>query len=615
MREWRFIFVVFYRIEQEKEHRVFYTKHTTIMFCWFFVLPIINAFSLNKFPIHVLYDKIQHHDIHSLVFSPSLDYIIIQDNTPETTLSFFEPSLAKQVFDVSLENHISSYILPSLDLFMIPLVLYFTVWFFFFRQPFDPMNNLFTPFDQGISTEMYIPENVSTISFVGYDEVLEECQDLFPLNKTLYEIVGAELPKGILLEGPPGNGKTFLAKYIAQQSQSSFIAVSASEFVNMFVGMGANNVRQLFQDAREHAPCILFIDEIDSIGKRRTSGSLSSNDEKDQTLNQILTEMDGFTDNPGVLVIAATNRKELLDPALLRPGRFDRIIHLPLPDLSSRQAILEEHAITKRLDPDVDLMWVADFTAGFSGAQLKNLLNEAAILAARAGNMTILHVNIMDALEKLTVGLIRKTDVRNEVTKERVAVHETGHALLCIFFKEYFELQKVSIQSTYEGAGGYTLFKEVAEGEISTKDLLKKQLIVAMGGKAAENLFYGEDFVSLGAIQDLKKANALARDMICRFGMGDLLEPFYQETIDVKTGMSVEYAERTRLLVDKEAMILVTEALAEAKRILKENWGKCTKVKQLLLDSTVLYMDDLLCLEDTTIQHVIPISFDETFYS
>jgi len=245
------------------------------------------------------------------------------------------------------------------------------------------------------------------------------------------------------------------------------------------------------------------------------------------------------------------------------------------------------------------LDFVAELTAGFSGAQLKNLLNEAAILAARVGNTTIVNKNIVDAVEKLTVGLIRKTDSRHPDTKLRVALHEMGHSFLCAQYPHYFELKKVSIQSTYEGAGGYTLFQELpefVEGGLVTKDLLKKRLIVAMGGKAAETLYYGDEHVSAGAIQDLRQANALAREMISQYGMGEILEPFYKEGIDPETGMAMEYSDRTELLVDKESMVLVTEAFAEAKRILEENWIDFLTAKEQLYERTVLYQDDLECI-------------------
>ena len=579
----------------------------SFLFPFLSFIPIsVAIFSFNRIPFNLLLDKIDNHHIHSLVFSPSFDYVFINDDTPETSLSFLAPTVSKQIFDESVLHNVDSFILPSPNIFIFPIVLFFIARYLAYVRRINAnmsstmLNNPLSTFlggtGTGINVQSYLPEIISNISFVGYEDVLEECNDIFAFNRTAFNLVGAETPKGVLLEGPPGNGKTFLAKYIAQQTNSTFISVSGSEFVNTFVGVGAANVRELFEAARQNPPCIIFIDEIDSIGKKRTTSIQSASDEKDQTLNQILTEMDGFQENIGVIVMGATNRKELLDPALLRPGRFDRIIRLPLPDLISRKAILGEHAKTKALDSNVNLDAVAEMTSGFSGAQLKNLLNEAAILAARVENTTIVEKNLLDAVDKLTVGLIRKTDSRHTDTKLRVALHEMGHTFLCAQYPYYFKLKKVSIQSTYEGAGGYTLFQELpefAEGGLTTKDLLKKRLIVLMGGKAAETLYYSDEYVSAGAIQDLKQANALARDMISQYGMGWILEPFYKEGVDPMTGMAMEYSQQTELLVDKESMMLVTEALAEAKRILEENWIDFLTAKERLLENTVLYQDDL----------------------
>jgi cell division protease FtsH len=260
-----------------------------------------------------------------------------------------------------------------------------------------------------------------------------------------------------------------------------------------------------------------------------------ANDEREQTLNQLLAEMDGFADNDGIMVIAATNRKDVLDAALLRPGRFDRIITVPYPDRESRKSILEVHATNKKLDENINLDYIAELTAGFSGAQLKNLLNEAAIYAVRNGSVMITEANIVDALEKLVVGIVKTRDERSPESLKRVAIHEIGHAFLAAHFKEYFDLKKVTIQSTYNGAGGYTLFNEylnITESGLYTKDLLTKRLIVTMGGKAAETIYYGNEYVSVGAVQDLKQANSLAKRMIGNYGMGNKLEAFYNENVE-----------------------------------------------------------------------------------
>jgi len=418
-------------------------------------------------------------------------------------------------------------------------------------------------------------------------------------NSTLYEMAGASIPRGILLEGPPGSGKTLLAKAIASEADANFVATSGSEFVEIFVGMGASKVRTLFDSARNSRPCIIFIDEIDAVGRQRGAGINMANDEREQTLNQLLSEMDGFANNDGIMVIAATNRKDVLDAALLRPGRFDRIITVPYPDRDSRKSILQVHATNKKLDENINLDYIAELTAGFSGAQLKNLLNEAAIYAVRQGSIVINENNILDALEKLIVGIVKTRDERSEESLKRVAIHEIGHAFLAAHFKQYFDLKKVTIQSTYNGAGGYTLFNEylnITESGLYTKDLLMKRLIVTMGGKAAETIYYGNDYVSVGAVQDLKEANSLAKRMIGNYGMGNKLEAFYNENVEDdrnpflgrSLALGSKYSERTKDMMDRETLELVSFALTEAKNILMKNRTNVTVLVDCLIKNTTL---------------------------
>jgi len=447
--------------------------------------------------------------------------------------------------------------------------------------------------------------NITLSSFAGSEEIMQECTEIvsYLKNSTVYENAGAEIPKGILLEGPPGSGKTLLAKAIASEADANFVNVAASEFVEIFVGMGASKIRALFETARKNRPCILFIDEIDAVGRQRGAGINMANDEREQTLNQLLAEMDGFANNEGVLVIAATNRKDVLDQALLRPGRFDRILTVPYPDRDSRKEILKVHSRNKQLAKDVNLDFIAELTTGFSGAQLKNLLNEAAIYAARVGNVIISNTDIFNALDKLIVGLVKKQDIRSDESRRRVAIHETGHALLAANFTEYFDLKKVTIQSTYNGAGGYTIFNEygnITDSGLYTKDLLKKRLVVTMGGKAAESIFYGDDHVSLGAIQDLKQANSLAQRMIGNYGMGNKLEVFYNENVGDdrnpflgrSMAMGGGYSEKIKDIMDRESLNLVIQAYEDAKRILRENRNKMDiLVDALLINTTILGSD------------------------
>jgi cell division protease FtsH len=427
--------------------------------------------------------------------------------------------------------------------------------------------------------------NITLSSFAGSPEIFEECTEVvsYLKNDTLYQNAGAEIPRGILLEGPPGTGKTLLAKAIASEADANFISVAASEFVELFVGMGAAKIRNLFKKARENKPCIIFIDEIDAVGKQRGTGINMGNDEREQTLNQLLAEMDGFADNEGILVMAATNRRDVLDDALLRPGRFDRLIYVPLPDRASREAILRLYLKGKKTTNDINIPYLAENTGGFSGAQIKNLLNEAAIYAARNGETVITKDYMEQALEKVIIGITKRIDTRSEVARRRVAIHEIGHALLAAEFQNDFDLKKVSMKTTYNGVGGYTMFNEypdIQESGLYTKDLLLKRIIISLGGKAAEVLEYGENFISVGASEDLKQANALAREMIDKFGMGNKLEVFSQDRLP--------YSDRVLDLMDKESMDIVLQCYDEAKIILLDKYSKLQVLMNLLLVENVL---------------------------
>jgi len=443
--------------------------------------------------------------------------------------------------------------------------------------------------------------NITLSSFAGSQEIFEECTEVvsYLKNSTIYKLAGAEIPRGILLEGSPGTGKTLLAKAIASEADANFISIAASEFVEIFVGVGASKIRDLFKTARENKPCILFIDEIDAVGRQRGAGINMGNDEREQTLNQLLAEMDGFGDNEGILVMAATNRKEVLDSALLRPGRFDRVITVALPDRESRKEILKVHSKNKQMDEMIQFDMVAEATAGFSGAQLKNLMNEAAIYAVRDGKTQISEKNIFDALEKLLVGILKKVDTRSDDAKKRVAIHEMGHAVLAAYFSEYFDLKKATIQSTYNGAGGFTVFGEyqnVTESGLYTKDMLYKRLVVSMGGKAAESIMYGDQYVSVGAVQDLKQANSLAQTMIGSYGMGEQLEVFYNENVDGQRtpflgrslGAGDRYSDSTMKIFDNECLRLLDNAYTDAKNILTDKSDVMDDLVEKLLEKTTL---------------------------
>ena len=591
-----------------------------------------NGYAISdKISFGKLMEKIENHKIDNIYFTDDLKKVytkaIDEDNLYYYTVTSSNPTFSNKIIELSDKNHVDTIILePQInpisstfdiasglfDTFFIIFVVTSIIRSLFGIRNFGSNNPMGAPPGLPFSTGGRINDNknkitilkennISLSSWAGSREIFEECAEVvsYLKNSTLYKNVGAEIPKGILLEGPPGTGKTLIAKAIASEAEANFISISASEFVELFVGLGAAKVRNLFKEARENAPAIIFIDEIDSIGRQRGAGVNMGNDEREQTLNQLLAEMDGFTPNDGVIVIAATNRKDVLDAALLRPGRFDRIINVPLPDRNSRKDILAVYIKNKNVEKDIKLDFLAELTAGFSGAQIKNLINEAAINAARIGNNIISQKNIEDALEKIIVGIVKKIDNRSEDSRTRVAIHEMGHAVLATKFKEYFELQKVTIQSTYNGAGGYTIFSEypeISESGLYTKDLLKKRLIIALGGKAAEYVFYGENLVSLGAVQDLKQANSLAQRMIGNYGMGQDLQVFYNENVESDRNpflgrsfaMGDKYSEKTKEKMDNESLDLINDAYKEAINILLENKSKMNVLIKILLESTTL---------------------------
>jgi len=600
-------------------------------------VAIKNKYYLKEIPYNNLIKKIEKHEVSKIIVSVNNDNIFAEETNKignplfDYSITPISPLITSNIVETSVKNNIETVFTqiekPSqfqqiatesisiISNYVIPFFL-FSLFISFVRNlqmanmNRSGMNGGFpnigtSKIDLKKDKENMKIANITLSSFAGSPEIFEECTEVvsYLKNATIYKNAGAEIPKGILLEGPPGTGKTLLAKTIASEADANFVSISASEFVEVFVGVGAAKIRSLFQQARENKPCIIFIDEIDSVGRQRGAGINMANDEREQTLNQLLAEMDGFQNNDGILIIAATNRKDVLDAALLRPGRFDRVITVALPDRNSRKDILKVHSKNKQFEQNINLELIAELTAGFSGAQLKNLLNEAAINAARNGMIVISETNILEALDKLIVGLVKKNDTRCEDARRRVAIHETGHAFLCNYFSDYFELKKVTMQSTYNGAGGYTLFNEyqnITESGLYTKNLLKKRLIIAMGGKAAENLYYGEEYVSVGAVQDLKQANSIAQRMIGNYGMGKLLETFYNENIDSdrnpflgkNMGSSDKYSEKTKEIMDSESLELIRNAYDEAKRILSENRNSMDIVINELLDKETIYGKD-----------------------
>ena len=423
----------------------------------------------------------------------------------------------------------------------------------------------------------------------------------FLKNPDRFTAVGAKIPKGCLLVGPPGTGKTLLAKAVAGEAGGPFFSISGSEFVEMFVGVGASRVRDLFEQAKKNAPCIVFIDEIDAVGRQRGAGLGGGNDEREQTLNQLLTEMDGFEGNTGIIIIAATNRPDVLDAALMRPGRFDRQVTVDRPDYNGRLQILGVHARSKTLSKDVDLDKVARRTPGYTGADLANLLNEAAILAARRGLTEVSNDEISDAIERIMVGPEKKDRVMTERRKRLVAYHEAGHALVGAVMPDYDAVQKISIIPR-GNAGGLTFFtpsEERMESGLYSRTYLQSQMAVALGGRVAEEIIYGEDEVTTGASNDLQQVAQVARQMVTRFGMSDKLGPVAlgraQGGMFLGRDIAAErdFSEDTAATIDAEVSDLVDAAYKRATKVLLDNRAVLDELTEMLVEQETVDSEEL----------------------
>ncbi len=423
----------------------------------------------------------------------------------------------------------------------------------------------------------------------------------FLKNPDRFTAVGAKIPKGVLLVGPPGTGKTLLAKAVAGEAGVPFFSISGSEFVEMFVGVGASRVRDLFENAKKNAPCIVFIDEIDAVGRQRGAGLGGGNDEREQTLNQLLTEMDGFEGNTGIIIVAATNRPDVLDAALMRPGRFDRQVVVDRPDYTGRLQILEVHARGKTLAKDVDLDKVARRTPGFTGADLSNLLNEAAILAARRQLTEISMDEVNDAIERVMAGPEKKDRVMSEKRKRLVAYHEAGHALVGALMPDYDPVQKISIIPR-GNAGGLTFFtpsEERMESGLYSRAYLQNQMAVALGGRVAEEIVYGEDEVTTGASNDLQQVARVARQMVTRFGMSEKLGPVAlgrsQGGMFLGRDIAAErdFSEETAATIDEEVSQLVEEAYRRATAVLNDNRSVLDELAEMLVEKETVDSEEL----------------------
>lgn len=480
---------------------------------------------------------------------------------------------------------------------LVMLVLVFAFWMFMMRQQGGGGNKVMN-FGRSKARVFDPDKNKVTFSDVaGAEEEKEELAEIvdFLKNPKRFTERGARIPKGVLLVGPPGTGKTLLAKAVAGEADVPFLSISGSDFVEMFVGVGASRVRDLFEQAKRHAPSIVFIDEIDAVGRHRGAGMGGGHDEREQTLNQLLVEMDGFALNEGVIVLAATNRRDILDPALLRPGRFDRQITVGYPDVRGREAILHVHSKNKPLAPDVDMKNIAKRTPYFTGADLENIMNEAAILCARANDSQISTMHIQEAIERVQMGPEKKSHVVTEKDKQLVAYHEAGHAITGYYLANCDDVHLVTIMPRGQ-SGGHTLLLPNEESDFSTKSTLEDFVAMALGGYAAEKLVMG--VMSTGASSDLKRATDICRRMVTQYGMSDKLGPVYlggdQEVFIARDlgSQTRNYSEEVAAQIDQEIHTSLMNAYDRALDILKTNRERLDGLASLLIERETIAKDE-----------------------
>lgn len=437
------------------------------------------------------------------------------------------------------------------------------------------------------------------VDVAGEDEAKENLQEIVDYlhDPKKYEEIGASMPKGILLVGPPGTGKTMLAKAVAGESNVPFFSISGSEFVEMFVGMGASKVRDLFKQAKEKAPCIVFIDEIDAIGQKRNSGQLGGNDEREQTLNQLLTEMDGFEGNTGVIILAATNRPDSLDPALTRPGRFDRRVPVELPDLKGREEILKVHAKKVALAPGIDFNTVARMASGASGAELANIVNEAALRAVRSGRKSVTQADLEESIEVVIAGYQKKNSILTDKEKCIVAYHEVGHALVAALQSHSAPVQKITIIPRTSGALGYTMQVEEGNHYLMTKEELENKIATLTGGRAAEEVAFQS--VTTGASNDIEQATKLARAMLTRYGMSKEFDMVALETVNnqyLGGDTSLACSSQTQREIDQRVVELVKAQHEKAIRILTDNRAKLDELAKYLYEKETITGDEFMAI-------------------
>ena len=573
------------------------------------VTPFLSRPQIDEVDYGTFMDMIEEKDIGVVEVTDTEITFTDKDNTKlYQTGAMYDPTLTERLHEAGAAfgsvSDEGSPILSFLISFVLPLAIFVALGQYMSRKLMEQMGGKNSmSFGMGKSNARVYVQSSGGIRFAdvaGEDEAKENLAEIVDYlhNPKKYTDVGASMPKGVLLVGPPGTGKTMLAKAVAGEANVPFFSMSGSEFVEMFVGMGASKVRDLFRQAKEKAPCIVFIDEIDAIGQKRNSGSgMGGNDEREQTLNQLLTEMDGFEGNNGVIILAATNRPESLDPALTRPGRFDRRVPVELPDLKGREEILKVHARKIKTAADVDFHTIARMAAGTSGAELANIINEGALRAVRAGRSVVTEADLEESIEVVLAGYQKKNAILSDQEKKVVAYHEVGHALVAALQSHSAPVQKITIIPRTSGALGYTMQVETADKNLMTKEELQNKIATLTGGRAAEEVVFGQ--ITTGASNDIEQATKLARAMITRYGMDDDFGMVAFETVNnqyLGGDTSLACSAETPQATDRRGIALVRAQHAKARGILEANRAALDRLAGYLYEKETITGEEFMQL-------------------
>ena len=596
-------------VKSPKKPLLYYYGITLLVILLFnlLVAPLIARNQVTETDYGTFMQMIEDKDIGKVqVESDQIIFTGKSGGTVYTTGAMDDPTLTQRLYDAgaTFTKEVQQTTSPLLSFFLtivLPLLIFLGIGEFMSKKLMEQAwgkNSLM--FGAGRSSAKVYVQSSQGIRFsdvAGEDEAKENLQEIVDYlhNPQKYTEAGASMPKGILLVGPPGTGKTLLAKAVAGESNVPFFSISGSEFVEMFVGMGASKVRDLFKQAKEKAPCIVFIDEIDAIGQKRSSGNMGGNDEREQTLNQLLTEMDGFEGNTGVIILAATNRPESLDPALTRPGRFDRRVPVELPDLAGREAILKVHAKKIKTAEDVNFHTIARMAAGASGAELANIINEAALRAVRNGRVIVTEADLEESIEVVIAGYQKKSAVLSDQEKRVVAYHEIGHALVAALQTHSAPVQKITIIPRTSGALGYTMQVDTGDKYLMTKQEIENKIATLTGGRAAEEVAFGE--ITTGASNDIEQATKLARAMIARYGMSDEFDMVAMETVTnqyLGGDSSLACASDTQKRIDEKVVELVKAQHEKARKILTDNRSKLDKLAQFLYEKETITGEEFM---------------------